>query len=361
MSKQLKKVKHNFTRYANCWEDADLLTQALAIQQGDKVLSIGSAGDNSFSLLQNNPEIVVAVDVNLVQLNLIELKKAAFIALEHKNFLEFLGFVDSDNRKSLFSSVKKHLSTELREFWEERFDKIEDGIIHNGKFERYFQAFRKKFLPLIHSKSRIQKLFNTKTQQEQVEFHNKQWNNWRWRFFFKLFFSRFVMGRFGRDKSFMKQVKFSVSSYILKKSKAHLSSQHCQDNYLLEYILKGNFENNLPHYARKKNFESIKKNIDKLVTFHGFAEETFSKYGKFNKFNLSNIFEYMNKDDFHTVTKNLIINAEENAIFVYWNLMVSRRMSVVSKELTYNESLSEEMTKRDNGFFYSHIIIEEKE
>jgi S-adenosylmethionine-diacylglycerol 3-amino-3-carboxypropyl transferase len=51
MEKQLQKVRHDYLRYANCWEDADILLAGLDIKTGDLVLSIGSAGDNSFSLL----------------------------------------------------------------------------------------------------------------------------------------------------------------------------------------------------------------------------------------------------------------------------------------------------------------------
>ena len=102
MSKQLKNVSHDYIRYANCWEDADILLQALKIEPKDRVLSIGSAGDNSFSMLIGDPELVVAVDINPVQLNLIELKKAAFKELNYLEFLQFLGFNDCEDRWQLF-------------------------------------------------------------------------------------------------------------------------------------------------------------------------------------------------------------------------------------------------------------------
>jgi len=40
-------------RYANCREDACVLLEALAINKGDRCLSIASAGDNSLALLEN--------------------------------------------------------------------------------------------------------------------------------------------------------------------------------------------------------------------------------------------------------------------------------------------------------------------
>ena len=49
-------------RYAQCWEDADVLLGGLNIQQGDVCISIASAGDNSLAMLSKNPGKVVALD-----------------------------------------------------------------------------------------------------------------------------------------------------------------------------------------------------------------------------------------------------------------------------------------------------------
>jgi S-adenosylmethionine:diacylglycerol 3-amino-3-carboxypropyl transferase len=38
-------------RYANCWEDADILCEALQPQPGSRILSIASAGDNVLAVL----------------------------------------------------------------------------------------------------------------------------------------------------------------------------------------------------------------------------------------------------------------------------------------------------------------------
>jgi len=42
MEKHLNSLNNNYLRYANCWEDADLLLAALQIEEGDKVLSPSS-------------------------------------------------------------------------------------------------------------------------------------------------------------------------------------------------------------------------------------------------------------------------------------------------------------------------------
>src|SRR5690606_4507166 len=99
----LKEVSFDLIRYANCWEDAEVLIKGLNPVEGSKLLSIGSAGDNSFSLLLTEPELVVAIDINRVQLYLIELKKRAMIDLEYEEVLAFLGFSNSDKRITTFN------------------------------------------------------------------------------------------------------------------------------------------------------------------------------------------------------------------------------------------------------------------
>lgn len=118
MDELTKKVDFNIIRYANCWEDADILLQGLSPAAGTKILSIGSAGDNSFALLATHPAIVVAVDINRIQLHLIELKKAAIQALDYAEVLQFLGFEPSSQRLKMFNSFKAGLSTEARAYWE---------------------------------------------------------------------------------------------------------------------------------------------------------------------------------------------------------------------------------------------------
>ncbi len=116
MSENLEHIRHDYLRYANCWEDADLLVQALQIKEGDRVLSIASGGDNSFSLLTGNPEIVVAADLNPVQIKCVELKKAAIQALDHTSFLEFMGVRPSKNRIEVYRGFASKLSPEAKAF-----------------------------------------------------------------------------------------------------------------------------------------------------------------------------------------------------------------------------------------------------
>jgi S-adenosylmethionine:diacylglycerol 3-amino-3-carboxypropyl transferase len=78
-------------RYAQCWEDADILLEALDIQPGAVCLSIASAGDNTLALLSKGPARVIALDLSRAQLACLELRVAAYRALDHAGLLELIG------------------------------------------------------------------------------------------------------------------------------------------------------------------------------------------------------------------------------------------------------------------------------
>ena len=354
-------VNFKILRYANCWEDAGILCEALEVKQGSKILSIASAGDNSLSLLLKQPKLLVAVDVNEVQLFLLELKKVCFECLSHAETVEFLGFTPSTRRKALFNQIKSKLQPKTLEYWESHTDQIESGVIHQGKFEKYFAFFCRRILPFIHSKRTIEELFERKSDKEQKTFYQQKWNTWRWRLLFKVFFSKRVMGKYGRDPEFLKQVKVNVSDYIYKRAELQLKDVNAFDNIILRYNLTAGFDNLLPHYLWPQHYESIKQNIGALVVMRGYAEDAIQQHGSFDAMNLSNIFEYLDPQTFTTVAEKLVQGLSPEGKMAYWNLMVPRRISeLFPRELHWNKEQSERLGERDMGFFYNRFVIETK-
>src|SRR5437868_247086 len=122
-------------RYAQCWEDADVLLEALDVQPGDVCLSIASAGDNTLALLTRNPARVIAVDLSAAQLACLELRVAAYRSLNHPELLELIGSAPSRRRNELFSRCRLMLSPAARDFWDMRPQEVAWGIGAVGKFE----------------------------------------------------------------------------------------------------------------------------------------------------------------------------------------------------------------------------------
>src|SRR5215469_15563080 len=171
-------------RYAQCWEDADVLVKALAPEPGHLCLSIASAGDNAFALLSKPDVHVVAVDLNPAQLACLELRMAAYQELAHGEFLELMGSRSSSRRTELYARCRRLLSSNAAAFWDRHAGQISAGIGSAGKFERYFALFRTRILPLIHSLKRVDQLLAGGELSRREEFYSNHWDTWRWRLLF---------------------------------------------------------------------------------------------------------------------------------------------------------------------------------
>jgi len=178
---------------------------------------------------------------------------------------------------------------------------------------------------------------------------------------FKLFFSRFVMGRLGRDPEFMREVDVHVGKAIFERAQQHLRIPLSQTNAMLRYNLTGNFGSLLPHYLLPENYERIRERVDRLVLVEGHAEHAIQQGGTFQRMNLSNIFEYMNVDTFRETAGALIQGLSPLGRMAYWNLLVPRYLSnLVDVPLTRLERFSATLKSADQGFYYRGFIVEER-
>lgn len=338
---------NNPLKYSNCWEDANLLTLSLDIDSESKVMSIASAGDNSLMLLSAQPKSMLCLDMNEVQLWVTKLKEQAIRHLSHQEFLKLLGFISCENRWEIFLKIREFLSDDANVFLSRQL--IESGLIHQGKFEKYFQLFAKRILPFIHSKKDIQQLMLPKSAEEQDAFYHHKWNNLRWKLLFRIFFSKYVMGKFGREPEKLNEVKLNVGKQIFNVAEAHLKSIYAQQNYILYYTLTGQFGDLLPPYAMLENFTKIKSWLqqNEITYFYGDLENCLMQNPGYNRFNLSNIFEYMSEEVFEKQAKLLHQNVMPQSRICYWNLMVPRNLHdiVHCVPLAVNAEV-------DRGFFY---------
>ncbi len=357
-------TRANFSeiRYAQCWEDADVLLYALDLQPQHVCLSIASAGDNTLALLSHAPQQVIAIDLSAAQLACLHLRVAAYQALEHPELLELIGSRTSQRREILYQRCRKLLSSEARAFWDSHPDDIAGGIGGAGKFERYFVLFRHRVLPLLHSSQHVTELLRDKTLIERQEFYEESWNTWRWRAVCKLFFSRFVMGRLGRDPEFFKYVEGNVAEHILARTREAATKLNPADNPYAQWILTGQHLTALPFALRAENFDAIRANLDRLEIRQQSLEQFLADQpaDTIDRFNLSDVFEYVSPQSYHGLLSELLRVSRPNARMAYWNLLTERqRPSFMSNEIRPLRDLATQLWQQDKAFFYQAFVVEE--
>jgi S-adenosylmethionine-diacylglycerol 3-amino-3-carboxypropyl transferase len=349
-------------RYAQCWEDADILLTGLDIQPGDSCLSIASAGDNALAMLTCDPGRVIALDLNPAQLACLELRVAAFRTLEHGELLEMIGSRPSRRRDALYQRCRPEMSEQTRRFWDAKNREILDGIGAAGKFEHYFRLFRRFGLPLIHNRKTISALMQKRNRADRIDFYERIWNNRRWWILFQIFFSRFMMGKLGRDPSFFRYVEGSVADRILQRTRHALTELDPSENPYLQWILTGEHPFALPLALREENFEVIRSRLERLEWHCQSVEEFLPSLGvdKIHRFNLSDIFEYMSEENYQKLLLRLTDKAHEGGRMVYWNMLAPRsRPESMAGRLQPLHTLADRLHQIDKAFFYNALIIEE--
>ena len=346
-------------RYAQVWEDADVLLGGLRIQPGGTVYSVASAGDNTLALLTADPARVIAFDLSAPQLACLRLRIAAYRALDHAALLELMGSRPSQRRGELLDAVLGALTAEDRAFWEPlRADIVRHGLGGIGKFERYFRYFRRFVLPLVHGRRTCRALVQPRPEPERHVFYRERWNSWRWRKMQRLFFSRFVMGRLGRDPAFFAHAEGSLADQVARRTEQALTEQDPSQNPYLHWILFGTHGEALPTALRPEHFETIRDRLDRVEIRHAALEELGRTGPKGDAFNLSNIFEYMPEEDFRQAFAIIEDLAADGARSVHWNMMVPRHLPPETR-FTRDEAAEAELGPQDRAFFYRQVIVAE--
>jgi S-adenosylmethionine-diacylglycerol 3-amino-3-carboxypropyl transferase len=356
------KADFSAIRYAQCWEDADVLLEGLDVQPGDVCLSIASAGDNSLALLTRHPRRVIALDLNPAQLACVALRVAAYRELSHPELLELIGSTPSKRREELYRRCRPLLDGGTRDFWDAHPDEVRAGIGGAGKFERYFGLFRNRVLPLVHRRAAVEAVLRGGTREQRFAFYRKEWDTWRWRLLFRVFFSRFVMGRLGRDPSFFAYVEGKVSKRILEHTRHAITELNPADNPYLQWILTGRHTTALPLALRPEHFETIRANLGRIEWHLQSVEEFLAgpNTEPIDRYNLSDIFEYVSQENYHQMLDRLVRHARPGGRLAYWNMLVPRnRPELMADRLRPLADLSARLLLQDKAFFYSRFVVEE--
>lgn len=361
-SEAAARADFSFLRYAQCWEDADVLLEGLDVRPGDVCLSIASGGDNTLALLARGPARVIAVDLSPAQIACLELRVAAYRGLSHREMLELIGSLPGNGRSELYGRCRPLLSPWARAFWDAHRREIDRGTGAAGRFERYLTRFGSCLLPLIHPSRRVACLLQSRPREEREAFYVREWNTWRWRLLFRIFFSRFLMARLGRDPGFFQYVGGRVAGPLLERTRHALTALNPAENPYVQWILTGRHTTALPFALRPENFDAIRAHLDRLEYYccplEGFLEAL--PEGQVDRYNLSDIFEYMSPGNYHCLLERLVRAGRRGGRLAYWNLLAERRRpAYMAERLRPLDGLARQLHMKDKAFFYRGFILEE--
>ena len=348
-------------RYGQVWEDADVLAEALAVGPGDRVLSIGSAGDNALALLADDPAEVVAVDLNAAQIACLALRVAAFRELEHPELLELVGALPSVRRADLYARCRPLLDADARAVWDARPDEVERGVGGAGTFERYFDAFRRLVLPLAHRRRTVEALLRGDADVDARRgWYDAHWDTARWRLLFRLAASRAALRR-ARYPAAFGQVRGGVAGRLLAHVERAVVATDPAENPYLQWILTGRFRSALPRYLRPEHHGAIRARLDRLSWRLGRLEDVLAEgAAPFAAFNLSDVFEYLDPDAADALYAAVADAAAPGARVATWSVLADRRPGpALDGRLVRADALSDRLHAVDKAPFYGAFSVHE--
>jgi S-adenosylmethionine-diacylglycerol 3-amino-3-carboxypropyl transferase len=351
----------NALRYAQCWEDADVLLSALAVRPGGTYVAIASAGDNALAMLTAGPARVIALDREPAQLASLVLRVAAYRVLEHDELLALVCSRPHDDRLALYARCRPLLDDDARGYWDARPDAVRAGIGNAGRFERYLALFRTVVLPLIHSHGTVRELLSC-DDDERARFYDERWNTLRWRLAFRAFFARPTMSALGRDPRFFAHADGPVSERLLARIAHALREGDAGANPYLRWILTGTHGATLPLALRRESFDAIRAHLDRLEIRRTSLEAFIGEHdgALIDGWNLSDVFEYVDDETYRSLLARIAAASAPRARLAYWNMLVPRRRpETLAPFIAEREDLAAPLRARDRVPFYGDFVVEE--
>jgi S-adenosylmethionine-diacylglycerol 3-amino-3-carboxypropyl transferase len=343
--------------FTQSWEDPECDIAALAPLEGATLFAITSGGDNVLGFLLADPARIIAVDLNPTQNWLLELKMAAFRALDHGEMLELLGARPSTRSVALYNRLRESLSPGARAYWDGQVPSIESGLLVAGGFEKYFALIRTA-LPYVVGRRRIERLFSL-APNEQNAFFRQEWNTIRWRALLRIVCSKWMLGK-RLDPSWFDQADgvSSFGAHFTQLARHAIAEIPAQSNYFLSQILLGRYaaENAVPNYLKREHFDTIRGRLDRIELVTADVADALAALpdGSVDAFALSNVFEYSPLTIFERGCDAIVRTAANGARLSLRNLLAPRQLAN-DRRFAVDVETSDRLRLQDRGFIYSRF------
>ncbi|MGY0234146.1 DUF3419 family protein [Longispora urticae] len=356
----------DIVRYAQVWEDSDVLRAGLAVTPDDDVLSIGSAGCNVLALLLDEPRGITAIDLNPAQSALIDLKVAGIRTLRYNEFACLIGARDGDDRLALYQRARGTLSAKSKRYWDQRPADLAQGVMHIGRLERYLQGFQREHVARLIPGAAVAHLLSLDDRDAQRALFARHFDTPSFRASFSEYFSRDALARDGRDRTQFTYVgSADVTELLWSRFRDACTLIPARGNFYLEYILTGTYRDLelSPSYLRRGNFERLRALVDRVEIITGDLADHLDEVeaGRYSKVNLSDLFEYLSDTQTDGIFQKLAAKLRPAGRMCLWNLFIPRSPSASQRgQLRSHPELATSLWQRDRAFFYRQFHVEEK-
>lgn len=363
--------------YAQIWEDPVVDMEALAIEPGNRIVTIASGGCNVLSYLTADPAEIVAVDLNVAHVALNKLKTTALQKLpDYPSFRRF--FADADtptNIRAYKAHVRPHLDETSLRYWEGR-DLIGRQRIKGFATGVYKRGLLGGFIGIAHMLAKMHRinpraLLAANNIEEQREiFDNK---------LAPLFDRKFVRWLTSQPASLfglgIPPAQFDALAGEQKMAdvlKARLEKLACdfdlKDNYFAWQAFNRGYGKGpgmpLPPYLQEASYAAIKGRADRINMCHANLTELLSTSdaGSFDRYVLLDAQDWMDDRQLEALWSEITRTARPGARVLFRtaaepSLLPGRIDAALLDRWAYHADASLAYTKRDRSAIYGGVHL----
>lgn len=343
------------------WEDPQIDLDLLNINENSIILNIGSAGDNSFEYLLQNPKKIYVCEINKAQIALIEFKKILFQYSDYNTLRKYFVNGINQNYKEDYLKFRPYLSNSSKNYWDNHityFSSRRKSFYYHGA-SGFIANLIQKLLKRDHVLSeKINNLLKNESSDFQY-IEEKIWNS----NIIKFLSLPFVHNLLGVPSSQLKLSNFNEISGNLRISlRNHFNKYPESVNYFWYLYFNGYYSKDIcPNYLKKENFEKIKNKINKLIIIN---DEIINSIDK-DQFTIINLLDHQ---DWHLIKNRdyLVklwtkINSSENIEKILFRTISSDKK--IFSDLINNDIKTKIFTNKDlnykdrvSTYYYTYLV-----
>jgi S-adenosylmethionine-diacylglycerol 3-amino-3-carboxypropyl transferase len=342
-------------RYSQVWEDSRVIEHILKVDAEDEVLVVTSGGSNVFNTLLFGPKKVYAVDLNPVQNEFLALQIFIIRQLQADDYLSAMGYKGKQRYQEIRELVEKLASPSQWKIWSRFFSSSEEGLALSGKLESYITYFYDTLS--ARPQSILKELFKVKHLDEQ---HLKLQALLDLGFDqdFIDYFDRANLSK-GRDIGLYKHTASTGGELFFQRFLDFAQSNLLRDNFIANFFFFGPAgvqPGAIPRFCKANHYLKVRERLDRIEYVGAEAIDflTSSKGAAVSKAVLSNIFEYVSKEEFNKAIVAMTEREGKDLQFLFWNLLNDQGSERIYHSFQ-EEDLNEQAKELESCFYFGSV------
>lgn len=334
----------------------------LAPENAESFFSVCGSGSRVTPLLAKNPKHMHIVDLSETQLALFRLRFAAIKNLSYPEYLYFLGYTKTSNRRRAELITKLNLSAEDLKLWRDQRSLWEDqGFIYLGRWERHFMLMGRIFQKITMTS--VRPLFEVRNLEDQRRLLPKYWHPKLFKLYTKIIMNERVANKLLYKGSFAggkenKTMEISAADFVYREVNDLFQNTWVRGNYFLNMIFLNEVATPdcFPIECNEGIFNKV-KSCETQIHFHKQNLLDLLMSQGHNFYSLSDTFSYMKDEEVKDFLNKLPTPEGGRSQIVIRTFMRKPAFSI-TPPWTTDPALNADLAKTDCTRMYEFNVLD---